>query len=1462
MILLYNKSEQAFTTFGIGALDDAISCVVTEELNGAFELEMEYPVTGVHYSDLEEQKIIYAKANDILGMQPFRIYKITRPIDGTVTVFAAHISYDMAGVPIRKINAENLNDLAGPNGKLQNGKMIDSPFTLLVGSDKQTGTEISYKTSIPNNMRALLMGSEDSILNIYDGEFIFDKYNATLCDRRGADRGFTIRYSKNMIDLEQETSSELMYNGVCPYYSNTTTETKVGIGKKYKEIYISKENVQPLKDQDGNDIYPSTWLTYKSSGLEAITNILSLTTTNIIATEGDFYNHLVRAKKAIPQGSTEEGSYFYDATYNMAYINPNAEVGEYDWLYKDEDLTEVWQPVNGDLFRIYTTGDKLYKVYIFEGDWSSHTGTYRQITSSDNIPEYPPTIPCVDNTQEEKENVILYEGDIIYVDEVRAIPIPGSQPYSPNWLQEVTEKVQVISSDDRWEVVGPIGQSSGPVTPTTKEVTTVYKIPTIEVNTTAYPIEGVKEYSRGWLTLVEGSDVPIPDDQLIDGHGYEVERPDHTIYKCRWSADDNKYVHMVDTRYTYTNYRYNRYQNRYEIRSTTNDRILTLDLTDKFKDTPKDSAKFQKDIYDETRKYIDDNKLGTLKNSIKVSFVKLSSSPEYESWKELENVELGDTVHVIYEDLGVNEDKKVIKTEYNVLTESYDSIEIGDKGTKFTDSAVTVGDDVSALTNDRNFADLTTVTTLVAERIKADYIQSVTAEITEAQIQTLTATEFNATLITAQKFEIDQLVASLLTADDAVIRNTLAVGEDLIVSGEININGGSISISGQEAIDNATVAYINPSATTTYDIDWLLADPNDTDPLVPDPAIIYKVQDQLLQWTYYKWTLPTSQEDGHYAPISLDSNVYFEVDESGNVTANSLTVTGGSISISGSGGTSFEVTNAGYLTATGAEISGTITATAGEIGGCTIDQYGHLIVPSGYVSGTFSADVLNGGTITGCEIAIGPISGTSPTQYNFEVDDEGNVTAKSLNITGGTISIEGQNTSFSIDENGNLEANSVELSGGTIENLHITGNIYFGNGAQSQIIEAYVRKNSITYKHTNVTMVTIWDSEEVRGEAKLTINTSLEMVGVYYPLEGLSYDDVLDAGIYPYNSYTDPYITLFKVESVEDGTDFTSQFEYYVEDGPDHQRIYYTHAGPTGYEYTYGSIWFEGSPAEDEIIAYDKQSNWLSLTDSIAGEDGPALTPATGVIYAVYEDGIFKDFYEWNGTAYVETAGPYYINSEGLRLNGIQIDDEQTRVGCLLVTETYLTTNPEKTSVYSFEHGLYIGMDGISLYDEEYDIATKLSSRYGLITSSAQLDIFKDTEHSPTDGATPVLYLIPDPQYFSTLGSGTGRITGVAYNNHTYFTSYIERVLINSNTTITINVQPSSTLYSPNLEKLTLIAAYATQTLYNNSTTLITKPLRVASEIGQCNTSTSRNIKIANDNSFAIYVNVCVVFKK
>ena len=42
----------------MGVLRDAVRCTVTEERNGAFELEMVYPITGQHYSSLALRGLI------------------------------------------------------------------------------------------------------------------------------------------------------------------------------------------------------------------------------------------------------------------------------------------------------------------------------------------------------------------------------------------------------------------------------------------------------------------------------------------------------------------------------------------------------------------------------------------------------------------------------------------------------------------------------------------------------------------------------------------------------------------------------------------------------------------------------------------------------------------------------------------------------------------------------------------------------------------------------------------------------------------------------------------------------------------------------------------------------------------------------------------------------------------------------------------------------------------------------------------------------------------------------------------------------------------------------------------------------------------------------------------------------------------------------------------------------------
>lgn len=69
----------------------------------------------------------------------------------------------------------------------------------------------------------------------------------------------------------------------------------------------------------------------------------------------------------------------------------------------------------------------------------------------------------------------------------------------------------------------------------------------------------------------------------------------------------------------------------------------------------------------------------------KVSFVDLASTREYEGFRDLETVALGDTVTVRHSDLNVALAARVVAYDYNPLAGEYISIEMGSVAGKFTD---------------------------------------------------------------------------------------------------------------------------------------------------------------------------------------------------------------------------------------------------------------------------------------------------------------------------------------------------------------------------------------------------------------------------------------------------------------------------------------------------------------------------------------------------------------------------------------------------------------------------------------------------------------------------------------------------------------------------------------------------------------------------------------------------------
>ena len=100
VIVLYDQNETSFTNNGLGYLPDATECIVTEELNGEFELQMEYPINGLRYKEIQHRRILLVKTNPYEDPQPFRIYNINKPIDGLVEINARHISYDLSGYAV------------------------------------------------------------------------------------------------------------------------------------------------------------------------------------------------------------------------------------------------------------------------------------------------------------------------------------------------------------------------------------------------------------------------------------------------------------------------------------------------------------------------------------------------------------------------------------------------------------------------------------------------------------------------------------------------------------------------------------------------------------------------------------------------------------------------------------------------------------------------------------------------------------------------------------------------------------------------------------------------------------------------------------------------------------------------------------------------------------------------------------------------------------------------------------------------------------------------------------------------------------------------------------------------------------------------------------------------------------------------------------------------------------------
>ena len=232
--VLYPADATEFSDYGIGTLTETLSCQVTEERNGVFECVLKYPSSGYLFGEIKKERIIKAKPNDTKPPQAFRIYKITTPINGSITVYAQHISYDLSTIATMPFSAKSITPTQAMEQVFKNTvSMHRFTFKTDYSSAKP------FSVDAPKSVRACLGGEEGSILSLWGGEYEWDNFRIIHHQGRGTHTDVVIEYGKNLTKLDHETDNTDIYTELLPYAVKTNENDE-------EEVLTLPEQVLPI----------------------------------------------------------------------------------------------------------------------------------------------------------------------------------------------------------------------------------------------------------------------------------------------------------------------------------------------------------------------------------------------------------------------------------------------------------------------------------------------------------------------------------------------------------------------------------------------------------------------------------------------------------------------------------------------------------------------------------------------------------------------------------------------------------------------------------------------------------------------------------------------------------------------------------------------------------------------------------------------------------------------------------------------------------------------------------------------------------------------------------------------------------------------------------------------------------------------------------------------------------------
>lgn len=240
MIMIYEPSNTNFDKNGDGIIN-ALQCKATFNLDGNWSLYLEAPIDE-NMKYLQQQSVI--SVNTPYGKkQRYRIYSHDKN-ETTISVTALPVFYDSKNDCI-------LKDIRPTNKNGQDAIDMMTAGTQYTGSSNITKLSTAYY--VYKNLMEAINGSDDnSFLNRWGGEIVYQNTNITINEKIGEDRGLRAEFGFNIQGINESIEWENVvtriypkaYNGYMLPNDETVDSPNIN---KYPVVYTRVIEYQDIK---------------------------------------------------------------------------------------------------------------------------------------------------------------------------------------------------------------------------------------------------------------------------------------------------------------------------------------------------------------------------------------------------------------------------------------------------------------------------------------------------------------------------------------------------------------------------------------------------------------------------------------------------------------------------------------------------------------------------------------------------------------------------------------------------------------------------------------------------------------------------------------------------------------------------------------------------------------------------------------------------------------------------------------------------------------------------------------------------------------------------------------------------------------------------------------------------------------------------------------------------------------